>query len=174
MTCGMSCILSGFLPTFGPCFINCYGLPREYSDLPDKYDHLNKGLVSGMDSFVVTIALLLLANIYSLKIVFCSSSLYTQLLYTCSYHNRGCEGKLFGAFFSANMVYLGNHPVQFEVSIGNYGNKQDDKSPIQTSTTPPSNPLYDGTKYYYLPWLKEKPVIDMSNIILSPLHMIEC
>ena len=72
--------------------------------------------------------------------------------------------KLFGAFFSANMVYPGNHPVQFEVSIGDYGNKQDDKSPIQSSTTPPSNPVYDGTKYYYLPWQKEKPVIEVRPI----------
>ena len=37
--------LVGFLPTFGPCFINCYGSPREFSDLPDKYEYLNKGLV---------------------------------------------------------------------------------------------------------------------------------
>lgn len=36
----------GFLPTFGPCFINVYGSPREFSDFPDKYDYLNKGLVS--------------------------------------------------------------------------------------------------------------------------------
>ena len=36
----------GHLPTYGPCFINIYGSPREFTDLPDKYDHLNKGLVS--------------------------------------------------------------------------------------------------------------------------------
>ena len=36
----------GFLPTFGPCFINCYGSPREFTDLPDKFEYLNKGLVS--------------------------------------------------------------------------------------------------------------------------------
>ena len=35
----------GFLPTFGPCFINVYGSPREFTDFPDKFDYLNKGLV---------------------------------------------------------------------------------------------------------------------------------
>ena len=37
---------SGFLPLFGPCFVNFYGSTREYSDLPDEYDDLNIGMVS--------------------------------------------------------------------------------------------------------------------------------
>ena len=35
----------GFLPTYGPCFVNIYGSPREFTDLPDKFDYLNMGLV---------------------------------------------------------------------------------------------------------------------------------
>ena len=40
------CVL-GFLPTFGPCFVNFYGSTREYSDLPDEHEDLNLGKVRG-------------------------------------------------------------------------------------------------------------------------------
>ena len=36
---------AGFLPTFGPAFVNLYGSPREFSSLPDKYEYLNMGKV---------------------------------------------------------------------------------------------------------------------------------
>lgn len=35
----------GFLPVFGPCFVNLYGSPREFSGLPDPYEGLNYGKV---------------------------------------------------------------------------------------------------------------------------------
>ena len=57
------------------------------------------------------------------------------------------------------MIHPANTSVEFEVSIGNYGNKLDTNTPVQPSTTLPSNPFYDGQNYYYLPWLEEKPCV---------------
>lgn len=36
----------GFLPTFGPCYVNLYGSPREFTGFPDPYAELNMGKVS--------------------------------------------------------------------------------------------------------------------------------
>lgn len=37
-------INSGFMPTFGPCWVNLYGSTRDYS-LFDEHNDLNNGLV---------------------------------------------------------------------------------------------------------------------------------
>ena len=48
------------------------------------------------------------------------------------------------------------HPHMYTLMlIGNYGNKLDTSTPAQSSTTPPTNPVFDGTKYYFLPWMDQ-------------------
>ena len=37
-------MLAGFMPTFGPCWVNLYGSTRDYS-LFDEHNDLNNGLV---------------------------------------------------------------------------------------------------------------------------------
>jgi len=52
-------------------------------------------------------------------------------------------------------------PIEFEVSVGNYGNKLDDHIQPSVSTTQPTNAVFDGCCYYYLPWSDKKPCISV-------------
>lgn len=71
--------------------------------------------------------------------------------------------KLHAAFLDATMVSQIDKPVEFEVSIGNYGNKLDENVPPSSSTTSPCNPVFDGCSYYFLPWGPIKPCIQISS-----------
>ncbi|VEL39368.1 unnamed protein product [Protopolystoma xenopodis] len=61
------------------------------------------------------------------------------------------------AFHSATLIGETDGPVEFEVSIGNYGNKLDGSVKPSSSTTQPTNAVYDGTYYHFLPWSESKP-----------------
>nr|XP_033803583.1 fer-1-like protein 5 isoform X4 [Geotrypetes seraphini] len=109
---------SGFLPCFGPSFLNLYGSPREFTEPQDPYSKLNNELMF----------------LYRLKYCLC------------------------GVFYSASMLPCITDLVQFEVSMGNYGNKFDVTCKPLSSTTQYSRAVFDGNFYYYLPWYDTKPV----------------
>ena len=46
-------LYAGYLPTFGPSFINMYGAPREFSALHQQYTNLNEGKVALMNVMVL-------------------------------------------------------------------------------------------------------------------------
>lgn len=71
--------------------------------------------------------------------------------------------RLYCAILDATMVSESDDPVEFEVSIGNYGNKLDDSVAPQPSTTQPTNAVYDGCKYYFLPWSENKPLLIVNS-----------
>ena len=71
--------------------------------------------------------------------------------------------RLYACFIDATMVSESDDPVEFEVSIGNYGNKLDENCAPQASTTQPTNAVYDGCQYYFLPWVENKPLVVINS-----------
>ncbi|XP_067038375.1 myoferlin-like isoform X1 [Acropora muricata] len=145
----------GFLPTYGPCWLNFFGSPREFSELPDEYDDLNMGKGEG-----VAYRGRLLVELQSKLGEEIDKELEEirpdELIRVQPYLSRS-KYKLFACFYEATMVSDVDGPIEFEVSIGNCGNMMDES--VAPSNTPPCNAVYDGSNYYYLPWSGEKPCV---------------
>jgi len=145
----------GFLPCFGPAYVNFYGSTREYSDLPDEHDNLNKGRGEGCG--YRGRALIEIDTRFGDHTEKPVQDIMAQELVRVQTYMRRRKYKLFASFLSANMISESDGPVEFEVSIGNYGNKLDPATEPQSSSTPPTNPVFDGCAYYFLPWQESKP-----------------
>ncbi|XP_067168362.1 fer-1-like protein 5 [Apteryx mantelli] len=72
------------------------------------------------------------------------------------------EYGLCAVFYSATMVAAGPELVRFEVSVGNYGNAADGTCKPAASATQHGRAVYDGNRYYYLPWYDAKPVVALT------------
>uniref|UniRef100_A0A4W4F459 Otoferlin n=1 Tax=Electrophorus electricus TaxID=8005 RepID=A0A4W4F459_ELEEL len=119
----------GFLPTLGPAWVNMYGSTRNYT-LMDEHQDLNEGLGEGV-SFRARLLLSVAVEILDITSVEIMSSTEVQLE-PVSMISESATGKveeffLFGAFLEATMIdrKIGDKPINFEVTIGNYGNEID-------------------------------------------------
>uniref|UniRef100_A0A8C3PSP4 Dysferlin n=1 Tax=Calidris pygmaea TaxID=425635 RepID=A0A8C3PSP4_9CHAR len=151
----------GFLPTFGPCYINLYGSPREFTGFPDPYETLNLGKGEGVayrGRMLVELETKLVEHMEQ-KVEDISAD---DILRVEKYLRRR-KYSLFAAFYSATMLQDVDDAIQFEVSIGNYGNKFDNTCLPLASTTQYSRAVFDGCQYYYLPWGNVKPVVVLSS-----------
>ncbi|XP_026633183.1 dysferlin isoform X1 [Microtus ochrogaster] len=161
----------GFLPTFGPCYVNLYGSPREFTGFPDPYVELNTGKGEG----VAYRGRLLLS--LETKLVEHSEQKVEDLaaddILRVEKYLRRRKYSLFAAFYSATMLQDVDDAIQFEVSIGNYGNKFDTTCLPLASTTQYSRAVFDGCHYYYLPWGNVKPVVVLSSYWEDISHRIE-
>ncbi|XP_075782088.1 otoferlin isoform X2 [Pelodiscus sinensis] len=122
----------GFLPTFGPAWVNMYGSTRNYT-LMDEHQDLNEGLGEGV-SFRARLLLSLAVEILDTSNPEITSSTEVQVEQTTPVADN-CTGRmeeffLFGAFLEATMIdrKIGDKPINFEVTIGNYGNQIDGTS----------------------------------------------
>ncbi|XP_035282106.1 dysferlin isoform X7 [Anguilla anguilla] len=151
----------GFLPTFGPCFINLYGSPREFTAFSDPYEALNMGKGEGV-AYRGRVLLELSTKLVD-KVEHKVEDIPSDDLLVVEKFMRKRKYYLFAAFYSATLLQDVDDAIQFEVSIGNYGNKFDYTCLPLASTTQYSRAVFDGCQYYYLPWANVKPVVVLSS-----------
>uniref|UniRef100_A0A672VCM9 Myoferlin n=1 Tax=Strigops habroptila TaxID=2489341 RepID=A0A672VCM9_STRHB len=163
----------GFLPTFGPCYLNFYGSPREYTGFPDPYDELNFGKGEGVayrGRILVELSTILESKPVNNKKL---EMIPNDDLLVVEKYQRRRKFCLAAVFHSATMLQDTGEPIQFEVSIGNYGNKFDTTCKPLASTTQYSRAVFDGNYYYYLPWANTKPVVTLTSFWEDISHRLD-
>ncbi|XP_076007812.1 myoferlin-like isoform X1 [Genypterus blacodes] len=161
----------GFLPVFGPCYINLYGSPREFSGLPDPYEALNHGKGEGV-AYRGRVLVQLTTKLKEKEDKVVDSITNDDIIVVQKYQRRR-KYCLCAVFHSASMIQEPGEPIQFEVSIGNYGNKLDTTCKPLSSTTQFSCAVFDGNHYYYLPWANTKPVVVVMSFWEDISHRLE-
>ncbi|XP_019715398.1 myoferlin isoform X2 [Hippocampus comes] len=152
---------SGFLPIFGPCYVNLYGSPREFTGLPDPYEELNLGKGEGV-AYRGRV-LVELSTLLDGKVDKNIDDISSDDILVAQKYQRRRKFSLCAVFHSACMLQEPGEPIQFEVSMGNYGNKLDSTCKPLASTTQYSFAVFDGNHYYYLPWAETKPVVTLTS-----------
>ncbi|MEQ2285002.1 hypothetical protein AMECASPLE_027346 [Ameca splendens] len=161
----------GFLPVFGPCYINLYGSPREFTGLPDPYKALNLGEGEGV-AYRGRILVELSTKLEG-KADKTVDSIHSDDILVVQKYQRRRKYCLCAVFHSASMIQEPGEPVLFEVSIGNYGNKLDTTCKPLASTTQYSSAVFDGNQYYYLPWANTKPVVVLTSFWEDISHRLD-
>ncbi|ESN98173.1 hypothetical protein HELRODRAFT_177418 [Helobdella robusta] len=156
-TPGVKVKAPGYLPMFGPCFVNFYGSPREFSDLPTEFDELNSGKGVGV-AYRGRVMIELQTVLGELPLTPIEDLTNEDIMKAQKFMRRR-KFKLHSTFLDATMISINDSPVEFEVSIGNYGNRLDEFLPPSVCSTQPTNPVFDGCFYYYLPWADAKPCV---------------
>uniref|UniRef100_A0A674AUE7 Myoferlin n=1 Tax=Salmo trutta TaxID=8032 RepID=A0A674AUE7_SALTR len=159
----------GFLPAFGPCYINLYGSPREFTGLPDPYEDLNYGKGEGV-AYRGRILVELSTKLEGKADKTVEEIPSDDILVKYQRRRKYC---LCVVFHSASMLQEPGEPIQFEVSIGNYGNKLDTTCKPLASTTQYSCAVFDGNHYYYLPWANAKPVVVITSFWEDISHRLD-
>ncbi|XP_075072230.1 myoferlin isoform X2 [Mixophyes fleayi] len=161
----------GFLPTFGPCYLNLYGSLREFTGFPDPYDDLNFGKGEGV-AYRGRVLVELTTKLDGSPAKKIEEIPSDDLLVVEKYQRRR-KFSLCAVFHSASMLQDIGEAIQFEVSIGNYGNKFDSTCKPLASTTQYSRAVFDGNLYYYLPWSDIKPVVTLTSFWEDISHRLD-
>ncbi|XP_074640585.1 otoferlin-like isoform X2 [Tubulanus polymorphus] len=127
----------GFLPTFGPCWVNLYGSTRDYT-LLDEHKQLNQGLGEGVSyraRLLIAFRTEILDNQESGP---AQVDIEAALPISENAAGRADEYFLFSTILEAGLIEkrYGEKPIRFEISIGNAGNSLDGyNEPVRTHST---------------------------------------
>ncbi|XP_046857902.1 otoferlin-like isoform X2 [Xenia sp. Carnegie-2017] len=113
----------GFMPTFGPCWVNLYGSTRDYS-LFDEHNDLNNGLGEGV-SYRGRLLMAVQAETGESASDSGIKQVEVEAAAPISETAAGKEEQfqLFACLYEASMIdrKVGDKNIQFEMTIGNYG-----------------------------------------------------
>ncbi|CAB1341784.1 unnamed protein product, partial [Coregonus sp. 'balchen'] len=135
----------GFLPAFGPCYLNLYGSPREFTGLLDPYEELNFGKGEGV-AYRGRVLIELSTQLEG-KVDRKLDNISSDDILVAQKYQRRRKFSLCAVFHSSCMLQEPGEPIQFEVSIGNH--------------------------YYYLPWADTKPVVILTSFWEDISHRLD-
>eukprot|EP01147_Barroeca_monosierra_P001362 gene1362-4537_t len=154
----------GFLPTFGPCFVNFYGSTREYSLISSDHSlDLNQGKMEGC-AYRGRILLEIVSQPGGDKLEKGMNKL------DISEEQRIQPFQSRKAYFLRlellDLNMLNNSVrggfIRVEASIGNVGNVLESPD-AQNSITAPTKPTFDGSRYYFVSWDNRKPCLELNS-----------
>ncbi|OAF67762.1 hypothetical protein A3Q56_04526 [Intoshia linei] len=143
----------GYPPTFGPAFVNFYGGPRKFNISSDDYDDMNNAITEGC-GYRGRVFMEIQTNINENSI----TEVPPEDVNINHKYKSKSEFVLNAVLFNASLLKKIGEPITVEISIGNYGNSLDPLVLPSNSTSQPMGTIYDGSKYYFLPWENENPI----------------
>ncbi|XP_004633299.1 fer-1-like protein 5 isoform X1 [Octodon degus] len=153
-------LYSGFLPCFGPSFLPLHGGPRAPSRIQEEATSIPGAIGDGL-SYRGRVFLELITQVKSHQDS-TIKDLSREVARIEKHQNRQKYG-LCVIFLSCTMMPNFKDFIQFEVSIGHYGNKMDLNYKPLVSSTQYSPVIYDGNIYHYIPWYNTKPVVAITS-----------
>eukprot|EP00051_Salpingoeca_urceolata_P011456 m.141941 g.141941 ORF g.141941 m.141941 type:complete len:2152 (+) comp17129_c0_seq1:436-6891(+) len=155
----------GFLPTFGPAFVNIYGAPREFKFFEsDHAEALNLGFGEGC-AYRGRVLLELASQPGEAAPDKPVADMSVLDMRRITMFQKRKAYKLRVELLDLNMLSekVRSGELEVEVSQGLYGNKFEDTVPPGTSCTIPSRATFDGAHGWYLSWDSKKPCLELTT-----------
>nr|KAF6301287.1 fer-1 like family member 5 [Pipistrellus kuhlii] len=162
---------SGFLPCFGPSFLTLHGGKKAPFQIQEEGASIPSSVKDGLE-YRGRIFLELVTNTKSQPDTRIND--LSQEVTSVERHMNRQKYGLCIIFLSCTMMPNFKDLIQFEVSIGHYGNKMDQNYKPLVSTTQYSPVIYDGNVYNYVPWYNTKPVVALTSYWEGVSFRVDC